>query len=74
MLHHDGMSYIIESHEKLKYDMSKHNPDWITCGTWYNTYICKKIHRAVVEEFIRNARTDRYNIMCSIDAHKKQQP
>ena len=22
------------------------------------------------EEFIRNARTNRYNIMCAIDAHK----
>ena len=24
------------------------------------------------EGFIRNTRTDRYNIMCSIDAHKKE--
>ena len=23
------------------------------------------------EEFIRNARTDRYNLMCYIDAHEK---
>ena len=25
------------------------------------------------EKFIINARTERYNIMCSIDAHEKQQ-
>ena len=24
--------------------------------------------------YIINARTDRYNIMCSIDPHEKQQP
>ena len=26
------------------------------------------------EYFIRNVRTDIYNIMCSINAHDKQQP
>ena len=25
-------------------------------------------------EFIRNARTDRYNLMCSIDANEKEHP
>ena len=39
-------------------------------GPWYNTSICKKLHGKLFEVFIRNARTDRYNIMCSIDAHK----
>ena len=28
-----------------------------------------KLYRNVFEGFIRNARTERYNIMCSIDAH-----
>ena len=41
---------------------------------WYDTYICKKLHGQVFEGSIRNARTDRYNIMCSIDAHEKQNP
>ena len=26
------------------------------------------------ENYIRNARTDRYKRMCSIDEHEKQQP
>ena len=30
VLHHVGMSCIIETHEQIKYDMEKHNPDWIT--------------------------------------------
>ena len=46
----------------------------MTSATWYNTSICKKLHGTVFEEFIRNARNDRYNLMCSIDAHEKQQP
>ena len=33
---------------------------------------CKKLHGEVLEGFIRNARTDRYNIMCSIDTHEKE--
>ena len=40
--------------------------------SWYNTYICKKLHGKVFEEFIINARTDRYNIICFIDAHEKE--
>ena len=51
--------------------MEKHNSDWITGSPWYNTYICKKLHGKVFEGFIRNSRTDRSNIMCSIDAHQK---
>ena len=54
--------------------MEKHNSEWITGGPWYNTSICKKIHGKLFEGFIRNVRTDRYNIMCSIDAHKKEHP
>ena len=32
LLHHVGMSWIIETHEKLKYDTDKHNKYWITGG------------------------------------------
>ena len=44
----------------------------MTCGTWYNTPICNKLHGKVFGGFIRNARTDRYNIMSFIDAHEKE--
>ena len=53
--------------------MDKHNSYCITCGPWYNTFICKKLHGKVFEEFIRNARTDRYNLMCYVDAHEKKE-
>ena len=35
------------------------------------TYIFVKITWKFFEEFIRNTRTDRYNLMCPIDAHEK---
>ena len=54
--------------------MYKHNSDCITGGTWYNTSICKKLHGKLFEEFIRNVRTERYNLMCSIDANEKNNP
>ena len=44
----------------------------MTGGPWYNISICKKLHGKVFEGFIINARTDRYNIMCSIDAYEKE--
>ena len=74
LLHHVGMSWIIETHEQLKCDMKKNNPDWITGGPWYNKSICKKIYGTVFENYIINARTDRYKIMCYIDAHEKYNP
>ena len=40
-------------------------------GPWYNKSICKKLHGKVFKGFIRNARTDRYNIMCSIYIYEK---
>ena len=49
--------------------MDKHNIDCITGGPWYNTSICKKLHGKVFEEFMRNSITDRYNLICYIDAH-----
>ena len=42
----------------------------MTGGTWYNTSICNKSHENMFEGFIRNARTGRYNIMCSINEHE----
>ena len=71
MLHHVGMIWIIENHEYLKYDMDIQNSYWVTGVPWYNTSICKKLHGKVFEEFIVNARTDRYNIMCSIYAYAR---
>ena len=65
------MLWIIETHEQLKYDTDKHNSYWMTGVPLYNTYICKKLHGNVFEGLIRNAITDRYNIMCAIDAHEK---
>ena len=72
MLHNVGMIWIIEKHEDFKYDMEIQNSDWLTGVPWYNTSICKKSHRKVFESFIINARTDRYNIMCSIDAYERE--
>ena len=69
MLHDVGMLCIIENHDKLNYDMDIKNSYWLTGGPWYNTYICNKLHGKLFEGFIINAITDRYHIMCYIDAY-----
>ena len=71
MLHHVGMLRIIENNEQLQYDTEEQNFDCMTGGPWYNTSICKKLHGHRFEGFIINARTDRYHIMCYIDAYEK---
>ena len=52
--------------------MEKHNSEWMTGGPRYNRSISKKLYGNVSEGFIRNSRTDRYNIMCSIYANEKE--
>ena len=71
MLHHVGMIWMIENNEDLKYDKELQKSYLMTGGPWYNTSICKKLHGKVFEGFIINARTDRYNIMCSIDVYER---
>ena len=41
----------------------------MTGGSWYNISIFKDLHGKLFEAFIINERTDRYHIMCSIDAY-----
>ena len=75
VLNHVGLSWIISSSKKIKYDIKENNhPDWLNKVPRYNTAICSKFHGTVFGGFIRNFRTNRCNIMCSINAHDKLQP
>ena len=71
--HHLGMSWIICSNERAKYEMdeSKHT-DWLNKVPWYNTSICSKLYGGMFEYFRTNERTDIYNLMCSLAAHDKK--
>ena len=72
ILHHVGMSWIISSNKEINYEMDENNhQDWLNKGPWYNTPICLKWHGSMFEDFITHARTDRYNLMCSIVSHNK---
>ena len=43
-------------------------------GPWYNIDIFSRLHGSLFEDFIMHARTDRYNIMCSLVEHDKELP
>ena len=59
----------------MKYEMDENNHQyWLNKGPWYNTSICSKLHGSRFEDFITQAITDRYNIMCYLVAHDKLQP
>ena len=53
-----------------KYTNSNHL-DLFNTGPWYNKNICSKLHGNKFEDFITQARTDRYNIMCSLVSHDR---
>ena len=56
------------------YETKENNhPNWFNTGPWYSTAICYRFHAKVFEYFIKNERTDSYNIMCSIIGYDKQQ-
>ena len=48
--------------------------DWLNKVPWYNRNICSKLHGSRFEDFITQARTDQYNLMCSLVAHDRLQP
>ena len=76
MLHNFGMSWIISSNREMNYEMNTkiNHLDWLNKGTWYSRNICYKLHGIRFEDFITQARTYRYNIMCSLVAHNRLQP
>ena len=75
MLHNVGMSWMNSSKKEMDYDnFSNHeNVGWFETGPWHNKNICSKLYGTTFEGFIKQARTDRYNIMCSLVAHDRLQ-
>ena len=49
------------------------NFGWFETGPCHNKNICSKLYGTTFEGFIKQARTDRYNIMCSLVAHYRLQ-
>ena len=75
ILHHFYMSWIISSNKEMKYEIDKNNHKYfLNKVPWYNTSICLKLHGSMFEDFITQARIDRYILMCSLVAHDKMQP
>ena len=67
------MTWIVSSNAEMKYDMEEHkHEDWLNSGPWYNKNIYSRINGSLFEDFITQARTDRYNIMWSLVAHEKE--
>ena len=75
ILHHVGMSWIISSIDEMKYERDeRNNKDDFNKTPWFNTAIYSRLNGSLFEDFITHARTDRYNLMCSLVAHRKKLP
>ena len=75
MFHHVGMSWMISSKKEMDYDnfTNTENVGWFETGPWHNKNICSKLYGTTFEGFIKQARTYRYNIMCSLVTHDRLQ-
>ena len=70
LLHNVGMSWIINSNREMEYKMNKTNHQyWLNKGPWYNRFIYYNLNGSRFEDFITQARTYRYNLMCYLVAH-----
>ena len=59
----------------MKYEIDEINhPGWLNKVPWYNTAICSRLHGSLIEDSITHARTEIYNIMCSLVAHYLKKP
>ena len=60
----------------MEYEMNtkSNHLDWLNKGPWYNRNICSKLHGIRLEDFITQAKTDQYNLMCTLVAHDRLQP
>ena len=67
-----GLSLIIQSNKNLGFDFQNNCPYWILNSPWYNTTICSKLHGLVFEDYFTTSKRDKYNLMCSIEAHEKK--
>ena len=76
MLHHVCMLWIISSNQGMEYEINtKSNYLYLlNKGPWYNRNIFSKLHGISFEDFITQARTDQYIIMCSLVAHDRLEP
>ena len=73
-LHHVGMPWIISSNLEMEYGIKETNHlDWLNKVPWYNRNMFSKVHESRFEDFITQARIDRYNLMCSSFAHDRLQ-
>ena len=75
MFHCVGMSWIISSNKEMNYEINtkRNNLDWLNKGPCYNRNICSKLHGIRFEDFIAQAKTDRYNIIRSLVTHDRLQ-
>ena len=75
MLNHVGMSWIISSNQEMNYEMNTNinHLDCLNNGPWYNKNICSKLYGTKFGDFITQARTYQYNIMCYLVAYDRLQ-
>ena len=71
VLQHDGLYWIIQSNQKLNFDFHLHCISWVLNVPWYDIKICPRLHGSLFEDYVTTDRRDRYNLMCSIEAHKR---
>ena len=75
ILHHVGMSWIICYNKEMEYEIDKTNDqDWLNKGPWYSRTICLRLYGSMFEDFITNARTNRYKHLCYLVDHDTKKP
>ena len=71
LLQHVGLYWIIQSNQNTNCEIQLHCIFWVLNVPWYNTKVCPGLHDSLFEDYVTTDRRDRYNLMCSIEAHER---
>ena len=69
---HVGLSWIIQSNQKLNFYFQHHCTSWIINVPLYNTTICSQLLGFLFGYCVTEFRRERYNIINSIEYNKRE--
>ena len=72
VLHHVGLYWIIRLNQEPNFYLQLHCTSWVINIPCYNTTICSQLQGLLFEDYVKTTRRERYNLMCSIEAHERK--
>ena len=67
-----GLLWIIDKNKHYSLEIDLEDTKCTDRSHWYNTTICTKLNGQTFGYYLKTVQKDRYDLMCSVDAHYKE--